>query len=683
MSNRLAKLIDFAHSIGSRPEFTFSDVGSVSFKSGDLVLVQEQGALLSDLTEAHFVKLGRKRIAELLDQPVEDDVRAAPGGTGAGLLTCRMHTEIDRIPHADAALHGLVDFAFAIKTESYLIDSLLCSKDGRRIAQDLMPDGVWIEYECTIERLAQSARRELRLYRTKHSADAPLVLLERHGIVVGGDTVSELRDRLERVVDGIAGFLDQQSPLPSREAKRLERRDAYVRTVLPLLRGLTFDGEKGNLVVLEDEPKTAAFLSDPHTKAVLTNPLTPAHIRLCNEFPLHLYRIENDEDLSDDDLETRLTEHTIEQHSDYVSNHPVSPKIAILEDIGFVAMGESYLEATTARDAYEEIIRTTESIRRFSEPAPLGGDEIARIESLLGRTTQSGGRPGTSQQTRPGGRRHRRRGILENKVAVVTGGARGFGEGIARGLVERGSLVFIADLNLEGAKKLACELNTLSSRTVAIPLRVDVSDEASVRGMILEIVEKAGGVDIFVSNAGVVVAVSVKEMKLSDFEFIRSVNYTGYFLCTKHVSRVLALQNRPSGGYFSDIIQINSKSGLQGSNRNSAYAGSKFGGIGLTQSYALELVEDNIKVNAICPGNYLEGPLWSDPERGLFAAYLEAGKVPGAQTMEDVRRYYESRVPLRRGCTPGDLVKAICYIVDQKYETGQAIPVTGGQVMLA
>ena len=101
----------------------------------------------------------------------------------------------------------------------------------------------------------------------------------------------------------------------------------------------------------------------------------------------------------------------------------------------------------------------------------------------------------------------------------------------------------------------------------------------------------------------------------------------------------------------------------------------------MTQSFALELIEDGIKVNAICPGNYFDGPLWSDPENGLFAQYLRTGKVPGARTVEEVRRAYEEKAPMGRGCEVADVMRTIFYVIEQEFETGQAVPVTGGQVM--
>ena len=144
----------------------------------------------------------------------------------------------------------------------------------------------------------------------------------------------------------------------------------------------------------------------------------------------------------------------------------------------------------------------------------------------------------------------------------------------------------------------------------------------------------------------------------------------------------MKLQNEHAPDNYGDIIQINSKSGLRGSKANFAYAGSKFGGLGLTQSFALELAPYHIKVNAICPGNFYEGPLWSDPENGLFKQYLLAGKTPGAKTINDIRKFYLNQVPMRKGTNPDDVTKAILYLIDQTCETGQALPVTGGQVMM-
>lgn len=266
---------------------------------------------------------------------------------------------------------------------------------------------------------------------------------------------------------------------------------------------------------------------------------------------------------------------------------------------------------------------------------------------------------------------------ITGRVALVTGGAQGFGAEIAKGLIDQGCFVYIADLNAEGAIAKADELGDL-----AHPITVNVADEDSVTAMAAEIERVTGGLDLVVSNAGIVRAGSVLEQDLSAFTLSTDINYVAFFLVTKHLGALLARQHETSGAWLTDIIQINSKSGLVGSNKNAAYAGSKFGGIGLVQSFALELVEHGVKVNAICPGNFYDGPLWSDPERGLFVQYLKSGKVPGATSVEEVKEAYVSKVPMRRGANGLDVLRAIFYLVEQAYETGQALPVTGGQVML-
>ena len=351
--------------------------------------------------------------------------------------------------------------------------------------------------------------------------------------------------------------------------------------ISPLLRGLTFDGEKGDIVVF---------------KETIENPQL-----ICSQ----------------DELEVL-----------------VKPGIRsiMVEGVGGFLLGEDYDDAVNG---------------------------TSNVQKVAGRA-----------------------GVINNKVCVVTGGAQGFGEGIVRALIKDGAIVFIADMNADGAKRLATELNEQEGRTVAFGVAVNVTNEESVHKMVGEIIETVGGIDLFVSNAGVLKAGSVKEMTLRDFEFVTDVNYVGFFLCTKHVAPVMEMMNTPSGKYYTDIVTISSKSALEGSNKNGAYAGSKFGSVGLVQSFAKELVTDNTKVNTVCPGNFFDGPLWSDPDRGLFVQYLNTGKVPGAKTLEDVRRFYEAQVPMNRGCDGEDVTKAILYSVEQKYETGQAIPVTGGQVML-
>jgi len=268
-------------------------------------------------------------------------------------------------------------------------------------------------------------------------------------------------------------------------------------------------------------------------------------------------------------------------------------------------------------------------------------------------------------------------GRLAGKICIVTGAAQGFGKGIAEELHKEGATIVIADMNAPLAEQVAAELG---ERACAIA--VNVADEESVANLVGQTVEKYGGLDLMLSNAGVVRSGPIAQMEKKDFDFVTNVNYTGFFLCAKYAAIIMQAQHEADPEAMFDIVTLNSKSGLEGSNKNFAYAGSKFGGIGLTQSFALELCAYNIKVNAVCPGNFLDGPLWSDPERGLFVQYLQAGKVPGAKTVEDVRRYYEAKVPMNRGCLPLDVARAVMYCVEQKYETGQAIPVTGGQVML-
>lgn len=262
--------------------------------------------------------------------------------------------------------------------------------------------------------------------------------------------------------------------------------------------------------------------------------------------------------------------------------------------------------------------------------------------------------------------------MLKDKIALVTGGAQGLGEAICHRLAREGAHVVVADLNLKGAEQVAADIMAQTGRR-AIAVQADVTDEAQVEAMIQRAVEEFGRLDILVSNAGILIAEAVDEFPADKWRAVIQVNLVGYFLCAKHAARVMKAQR--SGV----IIQINSKSGKKGSYKNSAYAASKFGGIGLTQSLALELAEYGVRVNAVCPGNLLDSPLWTQGPNSLFKQYARKWGI----SEEEVRQKYIAQVPLGRGCTYDDVCNVTVFLASDQasYMTGQAINVTGGQEM--
>ena len=170
-------------------------------------------------------------------------------------------------------------------------------------------------------------------------------------------------------------------------------------------------------------------------------------------------------------------------------------------------------------------------------------------------------------------------GILKDQVAVITGAAQGLGEALAHRLSDEGCKVVVCDINYEAAAKVASEL------TDAVAVAVDVCDEDQVKNVFKVALDTYGKVDICVCNAAILIADAVVDFDLNKWRKMIDVNLTGYFLTAKHAA-ISMLPNQKGS-----IIQINSKSGKKGSFKNSAYAASKFGGIGFTQSLALEMAE--------------------------------------------------------------------------------------------
>jgi rhamnose utilization protein RhaD (predicted bifunctional aldolase and dehydrogenase)/NAD(P)-dependent dehydrogenase (short-subunit alcohol dehydrogenase family) len=656
---------------GSDPTIVLAGGGNTSCKIGDRLYVKASGTSLATITAEGFAIMDRGKLDKLAGATFDADPETREEQYKAAILDARCEPEKGQRPSVEALLHNIVPSTYVVHSHATLVNTLTCHVRGPELAEEIFGDDIiWLPYVDPGFTLAKKLVECLAEHAAKTGgAGAKAILMANHGLIVAGEDPESIREHTDEILSTIEARLGNDwQTMSFGEPTTAENAAEVVHSMAPALRGLLADeGDPTLKVVTLDDSEIALGLvgSAAGQQAACAGPMTPDQIVYCNSFPLWF---EPKVDEAEEALVARLREAVVEHNQR--TGYPA--KIVLVAGVGLFAIGDDFGQANTTRLLYLDAIKVmagatrlgginyqTDRDRQFIED----WEVEAYRKKIAAANSSSAGR-------------------LNRKVAVVTGAAQGFGLEIARGLAAEGAHVVLTDINDQGAQAAANELCDKYGAGRSIGLPINVTDSDSIRDCLEQVVRTYGGLDVFVSNAGVVKAESVKTQSEKDFDFVTSVNYKGYYLGVQQVSPILSTQYRANPEYRSDIVQINSKSGLVGSKKNFAYAGSKFGGIGLTQSFALELVDDGIKVNSICPGNFFDGPLWSHPENGLFVQYLQAGKVPGATTVDDVRHFYEAKVPMLRGCRAKDVITAILYVIDQRYETGQAVPVTGGQDML-
>lgn len=253
---------------------------------------------------------------------------------------------------------------------------------------------------------------------------------------------------------------------------------------------------------------------------------------------------------------------------------------------------------------------------------------------------------------------------LSGKAAIVTGGAKGIGYGIAYRLAEAGAAVLIADMDGNSAAEAAAGLESKGWKAAA--LECDVSDEKQVEAMVRTCRDRFGSVDILVNNAGIYPQKAVADMTQGEFEKVMDVNLRSVFLATKHASA--AMKDRGGG----KIINITSIDALHPSMVGLAhYDASKHGEWGFTMNSALELAEHNIQVNAIAPGG-VATPGVAAMSKGASAAQMKAAAAA-----------FNAKIPMHRMGEPDEIGTVALFLVSDmaSYMTGSQIVVDGGALL--
>lgn len=244
---------------------------------------------------------------------------------------------------------------------------------------------------------------------------------------------------------------------------------------------------------------------------------------------------------------------------------------------------------------------------------------------------------------------------FKDQVALVTGGARGIGKDIALALAEAGAHVVVSDVNLDGAKETAAEIEKLHVKSLAV--KADVSNADDVEKMIDSVIETFGKIDILVNNAGITRDNLLMKMSEADWDLVLNINLKGAFLCTKQVIRPMMKQR--SG----KIVNMASVVGVMGNISQANYAASKAGLIGFTKSVAKEVARKNIQVNAVAPG------------------FIQTEMTDNLR--EDVKTAYMESIPAKTFGSTKDVAQAVLFLASpvSNYITGQVIHVDGGLVM--
>ena len=641
----LENLIAISRKYGADSRYVIAGGGNTSYKDAQHLWVKASGHALATIDENGFAVLDRAKLAPMGEKAYSADPTEREAQVKEDLASACLTK--DRRPSVETSLHDCMEFASAAHLHPTLVNGLMCSVNAANICDELFPDALYIEYTDPGYTLFKKVYDRLKAWKAEKGRQPQVIFLQNHGVFVGADTPEEI----DRIYSSIMGNLEGRvKPLPEGPSEVCD----CVTEFIPAIRQVLSRGGRG----LKTLQVTRNALVDCILEApgAVTTPFTPDIIVYCKSEYLVL------------DADVAEAEAAIEE---YVTRRGHTPKVLLVKGIGLVAVGDNARNAGIITEVFLDAMKVAFYAGSFGgahgmEPSWIQFIDTWEVENYRRKVANTAAS-----------------GRVEGKTIVVTGAAQGFGEGIARELMGQGANIVVADLNEAVGAATAASFNAIAKNNKAIFVKTNVADMDSLHNLMKQTICTFGALDVFVSNAGVLRAGGLEAMTPENFEFVTNINYKAYFFCAKVASHIMKIETEKDPEYFADIVQVNSKSGLRGSKANFAYAGGKFGGIGLTQSFALELAPFRVKVNSICPGNFYDGPLWSNPENGLFVQYLAAGKVPGAKTVQDVKDFYLAQVPMRKGCNPADVTKAILYAIEQTGETGQAIPVTGGQVMLS
>jgi rhamnulose-1-phosphate aldolase/alcohol dehydrogenase len=642
-------------------------------RAARVLWVKGSGSDLATVTDKSFTGLYLDDITPLLEQERMSDTEMVDY-----LAHCFFEPSRPR-PSIETLLHGFLPFAHIDHTHADATNYFACARDGEQLARDCFGDAlIWIPYRRPGFGLAREVALALR-----SKPKAKLVILAKHGLITWGKTDGICYTSTIAMIEQAKAFVE------ARDAGRTffggvrvapleaEQRRVVAAAVAPTLRGLV-SAEKRQILRFEDGDDVLGFVgSEDAPRLTQIGAACPDHLVHTKPWPL---LVEWAPEQGNAALESAFRdgiaayvatyqeylEANAAQDLDPDAEQPTTraadaasdphPRVILIPGVGMFTTGKDSAMANVAAQLYHRAIAVMRGAEACGGFISLTDAESYAVEYWPLEQYKLKLAPPDGEFAR--------------QVALVTGGAGGIGSAICRRLARDGAQVILADIDLEGAQRKASEITAQYGEGRALAVRMDVTDQASVRDAFAEAARAFGGLDTIVNNAGLASSAPITETSMAEWNRTWNVLATGYFLVAREGFRLLQQQGR--GG---QLVFVASKNALVAGKNAAAYSTAKAAEAHLARCLAEEGGQFGIRVNTVNPDAVLAGSrIWEGSWREERAATY--GVAP-----DQLDEVYRKRTTLGVTILPEDIAEAVAFFASQARSpksTGNILNVDGG-----
>ncbi|RAV06510.1 bifunctional rhamnulose-1-phosphate aldolase/short-chain dehydrogenase [Paenibacillus sp. YN15] len=626
----------------------------------NVMWVKGSGSDLATMKAGHFTGLRLDDIAPLFEREDMSDEDMV-----AYLANCMIDSKHPRAS-IETLLHAFLPFQHVDHTHPDAIIGLCCADNGKELAREIYGDRfVWVPYIRPGFRLSRMIAQGVR-----DNPKAELVLMEKHGLVTWGDTSEESYRKTLAIIGEAEAYIEARVKEETlfgglkTEALPPERRREIAAAVMPAIRGAVSDGKRMILTFDDGEDVLRFAGSRDAAKLSQVGAACPDHLVHTKMKPLLVDwdPASGDAAALKETLKAGISQYKEEYKAYFERNKnegdkmfEPAPRVILIPGVGMINTGKSQTNSQVSGALYHRAIAVMRGATTLGQFVSLSENESYNVEYWPLELYKLTLAPPEAEFSR--------------QVVLVTGGAGGIGSATCRRLVKEGAHVVLADLNLEGAEKVAQELNGQYGPGRAFAVKLDVTKEDQVAEAFRAAALQYGGVDVAVNNAGLATSSPFAETTLDEWNLNMNVLSTGYFLVAREAFKVMKEQG--TGG---SMVFVASKNSVYAGKNASAYSTAKAAEAHLARCIAAEGGEFGIRVNTVLPDAILQGSaIWNSRWREERAAAY--GIAP-----DQLEEYYKKRTTLLVNIYPDDIAESIAFLASSRSAktTGCMITVDGG-----